>query len=150
MRQKYQTMKQLLVRMGGIGKLPSPLKLKGFSDQFLIVLLICRDYGATRGFSNESEFTVVKVDFYNDIKKYLAELDNTDIRSLEDIVKCVKCLLKHKKRSYVFSPSLARVLADINFFLFSFFSAGTIMITRAQKAGLQAFTLRSHQARTFS
>lgn len=48
-----------------------------------------RDYGATRGFANESEFSVVKVDFYNDIKKYLAELENTDMRSLEDIVKCV-------------------------------------------------------------
>lgn len=55
----------------------------------LLIWLIFRDYGATRGFANESEFTVVKVDFYNDIKKYLAELDNTDIRSLEDIVKYV-------------------------------------------------------------
>ena len=60
-----------------------------------------RDYGATRGFANESEFTVVKVcqssscnvitkpwkvDFYNNIKSYLSELENTEIRSLEDIV----------------------------------------------------------------
>jgi len=44
------------------------------------------DYGTTRGFPNESEYTYVKVDFYNNIKKYLAELNNTDIRSLEDIV----------------------------------------------------------------
>ncbi|BCS25086.1 amidase family protein [Aspergillus puulaauensis] len=44
------------------------------------------DYGSTRGFPNESEYTYVKVDFYNNIKAYLAELDNTDIRSLEDIV----------------------------------------------------------------
>jgi amidase len=44
------------------------------------------DYGTTRGYPNESEYTYVKVDFYNDIKKYLAELNNTDIRSLEDIV----------------------------------------------------------------
>lgn len=44
------------------------------------------DYGSVRGFANESEYTVVKVDFYNDIKAYLAELDNTDMRSLEDIV----------------------------------------------------------------
>ena len=77
-------------------------------------MLIFRDYGATRGFTNESEFTVVKVDFYNDIKKYLAELDNTDIRSLEDIVKCVKCLLKHKKAT--FFPRLAIVVADIDYF----------------------------------
>lgn len=105
------------------------------------------DYGSTRGFSNESEFTVVKVDFYNEIKKYLAELDNTDIRSLEDIVKCVKCMLKHKKAAIF--PSLARVFADINS-LFFFLSLGTIMITWVQKTGLQAFTLRSHQARTFS
>lgn len=86
----------------------------------MIVLLIFRDYGATRGFTNESEFTVVKVDFYNDIKKYLAELDNTDIRSLEDIVKCVKCLLKHTKTAIF--PSLARVLADIPSFFFLCFS----------------------------
>lgn len=44
------------------------------------------DYGTTRGFSNESEFTVVKADFYNDIKKYLLQLNNTKIRSLEDII----------------------------------------------------------------
>lgn len=44
------------------------------------------DYGTTRGYSNESEYTYVKVDFYNDIKTYLSELDNTSMRSLEDIV----------------------------------------------------------------
>ena len=44
------------------------------------------DYGTTRGYPNESEYSVVKVDFYNDIIAYLAELDNTNIRSLEDIV----------------------------------------------------------------
>lgn len=44
------------------------------------------DYGATRGFANESEFTVVKVDFYNNIIAYLSELNNTDIRNLADIV----------------------------------------------------------------
>ncbi|TVY88851.1 putative amidase, partial [Lachnellula willkommii] len=44
------------------------------------------DYGTTRGFPNESEYTYVKVDFYNDIANYLAELNNTSIRSLEDIV----------------------------------------------------------------
>jgi amidase len=44
------------------------------------------DYGTTRGFANESEYTVVKVDFYNNIKSYLAELKNTKIHSLEDIV----------------------------------------------------------------
>jgi amidase len=44
------------------------------------------DYGTTRGFANESEYTVVKVDFYNNIKAYLSELNNTQIRSLEDIV----------------------------------------------------------------
>lgn len=128
--------------------------LKGFSDQFLIVLLIlliCRDYGATRGFSNESEFTVVKVDFYNDIKKYLAELDNTDIRSLEDIVKCVKLSAEAQEAAAMyFPPALLEFLLTLTSLFFSFFSAGTIMITMAQKAGLQAFTLRSHQARTFS
>lgn len=44
------------------------------------------DYGTTRGFANESEYSYVKVDFYNNIKTYLSELSNTDIRSLEDIV----------------------------------------------------------------
>lgn len=44
------------------------------------------DYGSTRGYPNESEYTVVKVDFYNNIKSYLSELENTNIRSLEDIV----------------------------------------------------------------
>ncbi|XPS98677.1 Amidase [Ascochyta lentis] len=44
------------------------------------------DFGTTRGYPNESEYTVVKVDFYNNIKTYLAELENTKIRSLEDIV----------------------------------------------------------------
>lgn len=44
------------------------------------------DYGSTRGYPNESEYTYIKVDFYNNIKTYLSELNNTDIRSLEDIV----------------------------------------------------------------
>lgn len=51
-----------------------------------VVLTRCRDYGTARGYANESEYTVVKVDFYNDIKAYLSELENTSIRSLEDIV----------------------------------------------------------------
>ncbi|KAI4236051.1 MAG: hypothetical protein LQ352_008043 [Teloschistes flavicans] len=45
------------------------------------------DYGSTRGYPNESEYTVVKVDFYNNIQSYLSELQNTDIRTLEDIVR---------------------------------------------------------------
>ncbi|EFY85954.1 hypothetical protein J3459_008374 [Metarhizium acridum] len=44
------------------------------------------DYGTTRGFPNESEYTYVKVDFYNNINKYLAELNNTNIRTIDDIV----------------------------------------------------------------
>lgn len=44
------------------------------------------DYGTTRGYPNESEYTYVKVDFYNNIKSYLYELENTNIRSLEDLV----------------------------------------------------------------
>ncbi|KAF7933637.1 uncharacterized protein EAE98_003346 [Botrytis deweyae] len=44
------------------------------------------DYGTTRGYPNESEYTYVAVDFYNDIVKYLADLNNTDIRTVEDIV----------------------------------------------------------------
>ena len=49
--------------------------------------LLCRDYGTTRGYPNESEYTYVKVDFYNNIAKYLSELSNTKIKSLADIVK---------------------------------------------------------------
>lgn len=45
-----------------------------------------RDYGTTRGYPNESEYTYVKVDFYNNIATYLSELENTKIRSLADIV----------------------------------------------------------------
>jgi amidase len=44
------------------------------------------DYGTTRGFPNESEYTYVKTDFYNDITAYLANLNNTSIRTLEDIM----------------------------------------------------------------
>lgn len=44
------------------------------------------DYGSKRGRPNESEYSYIKVDFYNNLKAYLAELDNTPIRSLEDIV----------------------------------------------------------------
>ncbi|KAM3075124.1 hypothetical protein ACMFMG_007418 [Clarireedia jacksonii] len=44
------------------------------------------DYGTTRGYPNESEYSYVKVDFYNDIVAYLANLNNTDIRTVKDIV----------------------------------------------------------------
>ena len=44
------------------------------------------DYGTVRGYPNESEYSYVKVDFYNNIKKYLSELENTNIRSLQDLV----------------------------------------------------------------
>ena len=44
------------------------------------------DYGSTRGFPNESEYTYIKVDFYNNINKYLSELTNTNIKTIEDLV----------------------------------------------------------------
>lgn len=44
------------------------------------------DYGSRRGFPNESEFTYIKVDFYNNIQSYLSKLENTDMRSLQDLV----------------------------------------------------------------
>lgn len=44
------------------------------------------DWGTTRGFPNESEYTVVAVDFYNNINNYLSQLSNTDIQTLDDIV----------------------------------------------------------------
>lgn len=39
-----------------------------------------------RSFVNESEFTVFKVDFYNNIATYLSELNNTNTQNLADIV----------------------------------------------------------------
>ncbi|KUI53103.1 hypothetical protein VP1G_00338 [Cytospora mali] len=45
------------------------------------------DWGTTRGYPNESEYTVVAVDFYSNIQAYLSELENTEIRTLEDIVR---------------------------------------------------------------
>jgi amidase len=44
------------------------------------------DYGTERGYPNESEYSYIKVDFYNNLKTYLADLNNTDIRSVEDLV----------------------------------------------------------------
>ncbi|KAI0537688.1 amidase [Xylaria digitata] len=46
------------------------------------------DYPSKIGHPEQSEFTVVKVDFYNDIKEYLASLiaNPNNIRSLEDII----------------------------------------------------------------
>ncbi|KAL8965104.1 MAG: hypothetical protein Q9183_004029, partial [Haloplaca sp. 2 TL-2023] len=45
------------------------------------------DYGTTRGYPNESEYTYIKVDFYNDLNAYLSELQGTDISTLHDIVR---------------------------------------------------------------
>ncbi|KAL8708171.1 MAG: hypothetical protein Q9220_006932 [cf. Caloplaca sp. 1 TL-2023] len=45
------------------------------------------DYGTTRGFPNESEYTYVKTDFYNNLETYLSELSNTTIRSVADVVR---------------------------------------------------------------
>ena len=44
------------------------------------------DWGTTRGYPNESEYTYIKVDFYNNIKTYLSKVINTNIKSLEDLV----------------------------------------------------------------
>ena len=44
------------------------------------------DYGSTRGYPNESEYTYIKVDFYNNINQYLSELTNTNMKTIEDIV----------------------------------------------------------------
>jgi amidase len=53
-----------------------------------IDVLTCmrRDYGTTRGYPNESSYSYIKVDFYNNIATYLSEVSNTDMKSLEDIV----------------------------------------------------------------
>lgn len=44
------------------------------------------DFGTSRGYPNESEYTVVKTDFYNNINAYLAELQNTPIHTIVDII----------------------------------------------------------------
>lgn len=44
------------------------------------------DYGSTRGYANESEYSYIKVDFYNNLRDYLAEVKNTKIKSVEDVV----------------------------------------------------------------
>ncbi|KFA50104.1 hypothetical protein S40293_06371 [Stachybotrys chartarum IBT 40293] len=44
------------------------------------------DWRGKLGFPNESEFSVVKVDFYSDIKTYLGELSDSPIRSVEDMI----------------------------------------------------------------
>ncbi|KAI9044493.1 amidase family protein [Aspergillus affinis] len=44
------------------------------------------DYGGTRGFANESEYTYIKADFYNNLRDYLAEVNNTNIKTVEDLV----------------------------------------------------------------
>lgn len=46
-----------------------------------------RDYGTTRGYPNESEYTYVKVDFYRNIATYLSEVSNTKMKSLHDLVR---------------------------------------------------------------
>jgi amidase len=56
--------------------------------QWLSTLTAVRDYPSSRGHPERSEFTVVKVDFYNDLKKYLSNLitNPNNIRGLEDVI----------------------------------------------------------------
>ena len=49
-----------------------------------IVLTSTRDYGTTRGFPNESEYTYIKSDFYNNIATYLSEVTNTNMNNDND------------------------------------------------------------------
>ncbi|EEB06917.1 amidase [Schizosaccharomyces japonicus yFS275] len=44
------------------------------------------DHQGVRGEPEKSEFTVVKVDFYNNINKYLKELKCSKVRSLDDVI----------------------------------------------------------------
>ena len=45
------------------------------------------DFGSTRSRPNESEYTVIKVDFYNNLQTYLSELTNTTIKSVADVIR---------------------------------------------------------------
>ncbi len=60
--------------VSGIG-IPSTSSIACLAD-------CCREYGEP----SKSEFTVVKVDAYNDINGYLSELSNTSMKTVEDIV----------------------------------------------------------------
>ncbi|QVM06546.1 hypothetical protein D8B26_001253 [Coccidioides posadasii str. Silveira] len=44
------------------------------------------EWGTKCGYANESKYMIMKVDFYNDLRAYLSEPENTNTRSLEDIV----------------------------------------------------------------
>jgi amidase len=60
--------------------------VRGFKHFPLRSLSRFSDWGAKRGRPNESEYTVVKIDFYNNIRTYIADLRNTTVHSLEDLV----------------------------------------------------------------
>ena len=49
-------------------------------------LNIIADLDRNRGDPSHSEFTVVKVDAYNGINDYLAQLSDTSMKTVEDIV----------------------------------------------------------------
>lgn len=51
-------------------------------------LTLCRDYPSEEGYPERSEFTIVKVDFYNELRKYLGALvaNPKEITSLEDVM----------------------------------------------------------------
>ncbi|KAJ6483814.1 amidase signature domain-containing protein [Mycena vitilis] len=56
------------------------------SQHFLRPLEFSNRWDWSYGPANQSEITVVNVDFYNNLAAYLSELGNTTIRSLEDLV----------------------------------------------------------------
>jgi len=72
--------------MDGIGEATSSIHVKSPEDSRLT--RSCRDYPSKHGRPDQSEFTVVKTDFYNNLKSYLATLaaNPLNINSLEDIV----------------------------------------------------------------
>ncbi|KAL8947504.1 MAG: hypothetical protein Q9222_006223 [Ikaeria aurantiellina] len=55
----------------------------------LELIELIKSAGATviNGFPNESEYSYVKVDFFNNLESYLSELSNTTIKSVADVVR---------------------------------------------------------------
>ncbi|KAJ8123738.1 hypothetical protein ONZ43_g379 [Nemania bipapillata] len=85
---QYQTLQTLIMRLQDSGaevirvEIPSAEAIVPIDNGW------DWDYPSKIGHPEQSEFTVVKVDFYNDVKNYLASLivNPNNIQSLEDII----------------------------------------------------------------
>ncbi|KAH8202579.1 hypothetical protein TruAng_003290 [Truncatella angustata] len=83
---QYDALQGLLQRVKDAGAEIHPVNLPSIKE--VVPQNAVRDYPSSRGHPERSEFTVVKVDFYNDLKKYLSNLitNPNNIRGLEDVI----------------------------------------------------------------